>query len=90
MTTRTTSRTVRFAHPFVLSGVEGEQPAGTYEVEFDEELLPGLSFPVYRRVEARITLPFRTVAAIGHQTVPVSLDELEAALARDAAAEPGA
>lgn len=88
MTARTAIRTFRFARPFTLNGVEGEQPAGTYEVEIDEQLLPGLSFPVYRRIEARITLPFRTMGATGHQTVPVTLDELEAALARDAAAEP--
>ncbi len=84
---RTTSRTICFARPFALTGVEGEQPAGTYEIEIDEELLPGVSFPVYRRVEARITLPFSTMGAVGHQTVPVTPDELEAALAPDAAAE---
>lgn len=84
---RTTTRTVRFARPFVLSGVEGEHPPGTYEIEVDEEALPGLSFPVYRRVEVRITIPFATMGASGHQTVPISLDALEDALARDAAAE---
>ncbi len=83
---RTTNRTVRFARPFTLKNVEGEHPAGTYEVEIDEDLLPGLSFPVYRRVEARITLPFNAMGASGHQTVRVTLEELEAALARDAAA----
>jgi hypothetical protein len=88
--TRTTSRTIRFARPFTLAVIEGEQPAGTYEIETDEELLPGLSFPVYRRIAVRITLPFNAMGAVGHQTVPVSLDELEAALARDAAAEAGA
>jgi hypothetical protein len=87
---RTTSKTVRFARPFVLPGIEGEQPPGTYEIEIDEEALPGLSFPVYRRVEARITVPFTTMGASGHQTVPISLDALEAALARDAAAGPAA
>ena len=80
---RTTSKTVRFARPFVLPGIEGEQPPGAYEVEIDEEALPGLSFPAYRRVEVRITIPFTTMGASGHQTVPVSLDALEAALARD-------
>jgi len=86
--TRTTSRTVRFGRPFTLSGVEGKQPAGTYEIEVDEQLVPGLSFPVYRRLEARITIPFRTMGASGHQVVPVALDELEAALAEDIAATP--
>ena len=82
---RTTTRTVRFTRAFVLPGLEGEQPPGTYEIEVDEELLPGLSFPVYRRVEARITVPFNAMGAVGHQTVPITLDALEAALARDAA-----
>ena len=83
--TRTTSRTVRFARSFVLDGVEGEHPPGAYEVEVDEELLPGLSFPVYRRVEARIVVPWRSLGGSGHQTVPIRLEDLEAALARDAA-----
>ena len=52
--TRTTRTAIRFARPFVLAGVDGEQPAGTYEIETDEELQAGLSFPVYRRVETRI------------------------------------
>jgi hypothetical protein len=89
MTSRSTTRTVRFTRPFTLKNVEGEQPAGTYEVEIDEELLTGVSFPVYRRVEARITLPFSVMGASGHQTVPVAMDELDAALARDAAASAG-
>ena len=87
---RTTSRTVRFTRPFTLPGVEDEQAPGTYEVEVDEELLPGVSFPVYRRLEARITVPFNAMGAVGHQTVPVAFDVLEAALARDAAAEAAA
>ena len=85
---RTTCKTVRFARPFVVPGVEGEQPPGAYEIEIDEEALPGLSFPVYRRIEVRITVPFTTMGASGHQTVPISFDALEAALARDAAADP--
>jgi hypothetical protein len=84
---RMMSRIVSFARPFVLPGVEGENPPGTYEVEVEEEALPGLSFPVYRRIEARITLPFNAMGAVGHQTVPVTLEALEAALARDVAAE---
>ena len=49
MTVRTTSRTVTFMHPFNLSGVDEVQPAGTYTVETDEELLQTLSVPAYRR-----------------------------------------
>jgi hypothetical protein len=80
---RTTTKAVRFARPFVLPGIDGEQPPGIYEIEVEEEALPGLSFPAYRRVETRITLPFTTMGASGYQTVPVSQEALEAALARD-------
>ena len=84
--TRTTRTSVHFARPFVLAGVDGEQPPGTYEVETDEERLDGLSFPVYRRVETRICLPWQTMGAAGNQIVVVNPDDLAAALARDAAA----
>ncbi len=49
MTVRTTSKTVTFTHPFNLSGMDKAQPAGTYTVETDEELLQTLSLPAYRR-----------------------------------------
>ena len=42
MTVRTTSKTVTFMHPFSLTGTDEVQPAGTYTVETDEELLSAL------------------------------------------------
>ena len=57
MTGRTTSRTVTFMHPFNLSGVDEVQPAGTYAVETDEELLQTLSIPAYRRTSTLMRLP---------------------------------
>ena len=36
MTVRTTSKTVTFMHPFILSGAIEAYPAGTYTVETDE------------------------------------------------------
>src|SRR5690348_5630439 len=39
MTMRTTSRTVTFSRPFMLSGIVEPQPAGSYTVETDEELI---------------------------------------------------
>jgi hypothetical protein len=47
---RTTKSVVTFARPFRLDGMDEALPAGTYEVETDEELLQGVSFPAYRRV----------------------------------------
>jgi hypothetical protein len=56
MTVRTTSRTVTFVHPFGLSGTDEVQPAGTYTVETDEELLQASSIPAYRRIATLLRL----------------------------------
>jgi hypothetical protein len=87
MTVRTTSRTVTFAHPFNLSGTEGVQPAGTYTVETDEELIEPSSFLAYRRISTLMRLPVRTTGMVLTQIVETNPVELTAALARDA--QPG-
>ena len=56
MLTRTQRSTLVFAQPFRVSGEARHQPAGTYLLEVEEELLEGLSFPAYRRVAMTITL----------------------------------
>jgi hypothetical protein len=80
MTVRTSRKSVTFTQPFSLSGIDEVQPAGTYTVVTDEELLPGLSFPAYRRVATLIVLRSRGVEEV------VSIDplELQAAQERDA------
>jgi hypothetical protein len=82
MNRRTSRKTVTFARPFSLRGIDGVQPAGSYTVETEEELIEGLSFPVYRRVETVIFLPSRPGGT--DQVATVDPRELEAALARDA------
>ena len=84
MTMRTSRRTVTFTRPFSLRGIETEQPAGTYAVETDEELLEGLSFPAYRRVATTIFLPSRPGDLVSGQLVTLDPLELEAAEQRDA------
>lgn len=54
MAERTTKTVVSFTRPFVIDGFDQELPAGDYAVETEEELLPGLSFPVYRRVSTTL------------------------------------
>jgi hypothetical protein len=51
MTMRTTSRTVTFIHPFNLSGMDKEQPAGTYTVETDEERFRPCRFRLTRGLQ---------------------------------------
>jgi hypothetical protein len=83
MTVRTTSRTVTFVHPFNLSGTDEVQPAGTYIVETDEELLQASSTPAYRRIATLLRLE-RTTGTVLTQVVQTNPVELAGALALDA------
>jgi hypothetical protein len=87
MTVRTTSKTVTFVHPFNLSGMDETQPAGTYTVETDEELLQTFSLSAYTRISTLIRLPARPRSTVMTQIVGVNPLELAAALARDAPPE---
>ena len=57
MLTRSREKTWTFGRAFRLKGVDHELPAGSYRVTTDEELVEGLSFPVYRRVSTMIFVP---------------------------------
>ena len=85
MTTRTTKKTVTFGRPFVLDAFDGVLPAGAYQVEIDEELLEGISFPVYRKISALIDLHPTPDHPGRKQTLIVDPKDLEAALTRDQA-----
>jgi hypothetical protein len=82
LTARTTSRTVTFIHPFSLSGTDEAQPAGTYTVETDEELLQASSIPAYRRIATLLRLE-RNTGAVLTQILETNPAELAGALARD-------
>jgi hypothetical protein len=84
MTVRTSRKSVTFTRPFSLSGIDEVQPAGTYTVETDEELLPGLSFPAYRRIATLIFLRSRRGRPIVEEVANVDPLELQAAQERDA------
>ena len=86
MTVRTSRKSVTFTRAFSLSGIDEVQPAGTYTVETDEELLPGLSFPAYRRVATLIFLRSRRGGSIVEEVANVDPLELQAAQERDAGA----
>ena len=73
---RTVHETVTFERPF---SVEEVQPAGTYTVVVDEELIEGLSFLAYWRVATTIYLPVRSGAAGSIQAVRVDPGELQLA-----------
>jgi hypothetical protein len=83
MTTRTSRKTVTFGNPFSLAGVDRVLPAGKYEVVTDEELIEGLSFPVYRRVATMIFVPAVSHHASSVEMVAIDPQELQAAQERD-------
>ena len=84
MIARSLSETIVFSKPFLLRGVDRMLPAGDYRVVTDEELIEGLSFPVYRRVSTMIFVP-ATQGASAIEMVTIDPLDLRGALDRDAA-----
>jgi len=83
---RTRRKTVVFGHPFRLKGVDRVLPPGDYEVVTDEELIEGLSFPVYHRVSTAIIVPAQFHQASSVEMVAIDPRDLQAAQDRDTAA----
>ena len=82
MTIRTSSKTVTFAHPFLLKGVDRILAAGDYRIVTDEELIEELSFPVYRRVATMIFVPAESGSA-SVEMVTIDPQDLQAAHEQD-------
>jgi len=83
MTTRTKRETVTFGKPFSLKDLGRILPAGTYEVVTDEELIEGLSFPVYRRVSTVMFVPAQPPSS-AMEMLTVDPNDLAATIERDA------
>ncbi|HTE75714.1 MAG TPA: hypothetical protein VK653_03110 [Xanthobacteraceae bacterium] len=86
MTIRTSSKTVSFARPFLLKGVDRVLAAGQYKVTTDEELIEELSFPVYRRVATMIFVPADSQNSSSVEMVAIDPRDLQDAQDRDAEA----
>jgi hypothetical protein len=86
--TRTRHKATIFQNPFLLEGVGRVLPAGTYDVITDEELIDGLSFPVYRRTATMIEVPMRAVSGASSETMTIDPAQLAKALERDALMTP--
>jgi hypothetical protein len=82
MTIRSGRQTVRFDRPFMLEAAGRSLPAGTYEVVTDEQLVEGLSFPVYRRVATMMIVPAPAPSS-ATEMLAVDPRDLTAALERD-------
>lgn len=80
MMTRTTERTVTINRPFSLTNSDETYPAGEYLVATDEEMISGLSFPIWCRVAT--TIHVRKGGTT--QVWTIDPQELEFLLSRDA------
>jgi hypothetical protein len=85
MIARSSSKDVVFNRPFLLKGVDRTLPAGAYRVVTDEELIEGISFPVYRRVATMIFVRTATHGVSSIEMVTIDPLDLQATLDRDAA-----
>jgi hypothetical protein len=88
MSIRTQRTTVSFVRPFAVIGLDDLQPAGTYTVETDEELIDGLSFPAYRRIATSIFLPAHPARPGWAEVAPIDPQELEDATRQSLAKAP--
>ena len=87
MSTRTTRKIVIFSNPFSLESVGRVLPAGKYEVMTDEELIEGLSFPVYRRLATMMLAPAQSSQASSLEMLTIDPLDLAAAMERDTLAD---
>jgi hypothetical protein len=85
MALRTTRSSITFAAPFDLKGVAGTFPAGSYDVETEEEIIEGMSHTVYLRVATLLYV--RTIGMT--RTLTVDPKHLQDALDRDRAGAAG-
>ena len=85
MITRTRDKTWTFSKPFMLKGVDRLLPPGDYRVTTDEELIEGLSFPVYRRVSTMMMVPAPPPRTSSTEMLTIDPRELQLALDRDSA-----
>ena len=83
MNQRTVPSTITFSKPFRLSGFEEPLQAGTYKIETLEELIEGLSFPAWRRIETLLFLLQPPGQPKLTQVAVVDPIELEEARSRD-------
>jgi hypothetical protein len=83
MSSRSTETTVTFLHAFHMKGLEQPQPAGTYLVVTEEELLDALSFPAWQRTGTQLHLPAIGLPALLRQAISIDPVDLSAALVAD-------
>jgi hypothetical protein len=83
MTIRTRETTLTFRRAFAVSAVDHFLVAGTYRLVVDEEDIPDLSFPAFRRTATMLHVPALSASGGPKQVFLVDGDELAAAADAD-------
>ncbi len=84
MRERTTRTALEFRRQFHLSGMDGAQPSGIYDVETVEEQLDSVSIVAYRRVSTTILRRGLASSSMSRQLTLIDPVDLAAALEKDA------
>ena len=79
MAVRTTRSVVTFSQPFRLPGLDDALPAGTYDIDTEEEIIEGNERSVYLRTATRLFI--RTPGRV--EIMTIDPHQIQAALARD-------
>lgn len=80
---RDTTKTVTFKSSFRLKGLDGEYPAGTYEVQTSEERVSTVLFEAWRRTNTQLRIPALERDFGQTQYVTIHPGELDDALMQD-------
>ena len=83
MTERITETEIQFTHPFFLNALTRPLAAGTYRLTVVEELIEGLSFAAYRKIDARLEVPAVDIPTGKRQYLQVTAGEIETAHTKD-------
>lgn len=83
MSSRSTEATVTFQQPFHMKGLDQAQPAGTYLVVTEEDLIDSLSFPAWHRTGTQLHLPAIGVPSLSRQAITIDPADLSSALLAD-------
>jgi hypothetical protein len=83
LTIKTTRTIVSFNEPFSLRNVEGVQPAGSYAVCVEDELIEGLSHAARRRISTTIQIPSKSSSQEQSRLVAIHQTDLDAMLMKD-------
>lgn len=80
---RSTRHNVTFVRRFILKGLDGALPPGSYAITTDEEQIPGMTFTGWLRVKTSIQIPAIEVNAGFEQHITIDPNDLAEALDRD-------